>query len=416
MSIVQYINRSAPFSLPFTPGPDGRIPAEEVRFDEKRGWYDGHSYGSIDAYLAGASGTFSRGSDATYFDASGILRNAGPNVLRLDHDPVTGKELGARMEGAATNRITRNQSFEAPWAFNAPASRTGGIDDPAGGNNATRISGLGNMYAAGINWGVGASARVEPSIFVRRVTASGILLMTSRHGSGYGRFEIDLAALGPGWRHITRNTPGVTVVNEHITNPSGTWSPSFSNASGDTEIVVDVWCAQGDLGTFPASPIPTDASAVTRLADSLTFARAAPPEGTVVIEGRTPLGTGGNQVLWQWDDGTDANRYRLVRVNDGNLRAIMTVAGVDVVNLDLGPVANDADLKVVPSWRAGQFAASLNGAAAVVNTSYTGPLPVVSTVRCGSGATSGDKWYGTMARLGIFDRAYNPAELSEVWA
>ncbi|WP_156953456.1 hypothetical protein [Aquamicrobium defluvii] len=135
-----------------------------------------------------------------------------------------------------------------------------------------------------------------------------------------------------------------------------------------------------------------------------------------MIEGRTPLGTGGNQVLWQWDDGTDASRYRLVRVNDGNLRAIMTVAGVDVVNLDLGPVANDADLKVVPSWRAGQFAASLNGEAAVVDTAYTGPLPVVSTLRCGSGATSGDEWFGTFACLGVFDRSYSPAELPEVWA
>ncbi len=371
-------------------------------------------------------GTFLRGSDATYFDSAGILRTAGPNVLRLDHDPATGKALGARLEGVATNRITRNQSFVAPWAFNAPASRTGGIDDPAGGNNATRFSGLGNMYAAGINWGVGASARVEPSAFVRRVTASGILLMASRHGSGYGRFEIDLAALGPGWRRITRNTPGVTVVNEHITNPAGTWSPSFSNSSGDTEIVVDVWCAQGDLGTLPTSPIPTDASAVTRLPDSLSIDRAGTPEGTVVVEAVSPPGDSGvtgNDVngLFEWNDGSGSNRISVYRRASNRMYMELNVGSpVSVITAPMSPtpVGNATRFRAALSWKEGQLAASLNGEAAAVATGYAGPMPTTSKIYIGCRRANNPAyaWFGTIARLAIFDRAYTPSQLQEISA
>ncbi|EXL08729.1 phage head spike fiber domain-containing protein [Aquamicrobium defluvii] len=412
-------------------GPDDALPVDLADYALGKGWFNGRPYPNLFAYMDAAGGAFSRGSDATYFDASGILRTAGPNVLRLDHDPGAGKALGARLEGGRTNIALRSEDISSSaWQK---------ISGTAPTSYSFRESADTNRHICRQRLAV-PDGSFALAFDIRGVGRSNVNVTLETSGAYANRCEV-LINLTNG-SSTTSNFGtfgGVAVVPEMIdvglyrvviTGETGAkggdgaiWisiTPAQAdgaiNYPGEIEKGFDLWRVSLEVAPLASSYIPTGATSATRLADSLTFARAAPPEGTVVIEGRTPLGTGGNQVLWQWDDGTDANRYRLVRVNDGNLRAIMTVAGVDVVNLDLGPVANDADLKVVPSWRAGQFAASLNGAAAVVDTSYTGPLPVVSTVRCGSGATSGDEWYGTMARLGVFDKAYSPAQIKEMSA
>lgn len=373
-------------------------------------------YQGIQEHLPELNGTFSRGSDATYFDSAGILRTAGPNVLRLDHDPLTGKALGARLEGEKTNHLPLSNQFEA-WTLQsgAPVRDPAAAIGPDGTLSACRIElPVGAMFYRSVGPASvgGSGTALSPSVFIKKIN-NDRLRLDNPQGSG-GSWIVDLSLLDERWERIHAGHPAVTVASAWVAG-SANAGMRFNGVSGN-EAKFYAYLAQQETA-FVTSPIMTGAAATARLAESLTIARTAPQEGTVVIEGRTPGGVSPiSQCLWQWDDGTDANRYRLVRVNDGNLRAIMSVAGVDVVNLDLGSVANDADLKVVPSWRAGQFAASLNGAAAVVDTAYTGPLPVVSTVRCGSGATSGDEWFGTIARLGIFDRAYSPAELPEVWA
>lgn len=47
--------------------------------------------------------TFTRASEATYFDAKGMLQTAGSNVPRLDFDPATGACKGLLIEEARTN-------------------------------------------------------------------------------------------------------------------------------------------------------------------------------------------------------------------------------------------------------------------------------------------------------------------------
>ena len=51
--------------------------------------------------------TFTRGSPGTYFGSDGIMRTAGVNEPRFDHDPVTGQSLGLLIEENRVNQITR---------------------------------------------------------------------------------------------------------------------------------------------------------------------------------------------------------------------------------------------------------------------------------------------------------------------
>ena len=51
--------------------------------------------------------TFTRGGPGTYFGPDGLMRTAGVNEPRFDHDPITGQSLGLLIEESRTNQITR---------------------------------------------------------------------------------------------------------------------------------------------------------------------------------------------------------------------------------------------------------------------------------------------------------------------
>ncbi len=81
------------------------------------------------------------------------------------------------------------------------------------------------------------------------------------------------------------------------------------------------------------------------------------------------------------------------------------------VETSQGPiVADNTDFAAAVTFKKGQYALSLNGAPALVNTAYTGDLPVVNTYRIGS-SNVGEQWGGTVASLRLTPRATDPADL-----
>ena len=52
--------------------------------------------------------TFTRGSTGTYFGPDGLMRTAGVNEPRFDHDPITGQSLGLLVEEQRTNLLKNN--------------------------------------------------------------------------------------------------------------------------------------------------------------------------------------------------------------------------------------------------------------------------------------------------------------------
>jgi len=153
--------------------------------------------------------------------------------------------------------------------------------------------------------------------------------------------------------------------------------------SGDE---IDVQYVQCEAGAFMTSPIPTQGGAVTRAActesNATTLMNHSATAGTLYVEGRAALGKG-THVYAQMDDGTANERCRIVRDSSGDVRFIVTDGGVEQANLNLGAVADGAAFKVAASWKANDFAASLNGGAVVTDTG--GTLPTVTTLRFGNG-------------------------------
>jgi len=183
------------------------------------------------------------------------------------------------------------------------------------------------------------------------------------------------------------------------------------NYVGDGVSGIYVGDLQLEAGSFVTSYISSGAAAGVRNADNLSFARAGTPEGTVVIKGRTAPGVGTlSQCLWQWDAGAP-NRHFIIRRTSRVMSYIISVNSVSVVTLDMPAVPDGAEFKVAASWKAGQFAASLNGAAAVVNTTYSGELPAVTTMLIGRSHDFNQAWGGPIASLRSLPKAYDPSQL-----
>ena len=88
--------------------------------------------------------TFTRASTATYVGRDGLIKTAGEDEARFDHDPDTLESLGLLLEESRTNLITYSQDFtNIVWQSannRATCDNTTGIDDPSGGTTASRWS------------------------------------------------------------------------------------------------------------------------------------------------------------------------------------------------------------------------------------------------------------------------------------
>lgn len=416
-------------------GPDGALPVDQADYALGKGWFAGRPYPNLHAYMDAAGVAFSRGSVGTYFDSAGILRTAGPNVLRLDHDPLTGKALGARMEGARTNLYTYSNNFaHASWTKSNVIVAPSADADPSGGPGSTKsISTLGTTdtrqvvqtltFDLGATYTASVFAKAAEYDFVRLpypglsfgATTSVFDIVNGTVSFTRGSPNAQISKLQNGWSRASMSKTAISTASG-VSGAGSVLVGDNTSYSGDGVSGGLIFGMQLEAAPFMSSYIPTSGGAAQRLVDDLSIDRTAPQEGTVVIEGRTPRGVSPiSQCLWQWG-AIAANRHFIVRRTSRVMSYVLAISSVSVVTLDMAAVEDDADFRVAVSWRSGQISASLNGGSAVVSTAFSGEFPAASPILVGRSQDFDQAWFGTVARLGIFDRAYSPAELPEVWA
>jgi hypothetical protein len=84
--------------------------------------------------------TFTRASGGSYTGADGLIKYAGVNEPRFDHDPTTGESLGLLIEESRTNLVVRSNDFST-WIFEGSGLRTQNLVGPDGvSNSAWRIA------------------------------------------------------------------------------------------------------------------------------------------------------------------------------------------------------------------------------------------------------------------------------------
>jgi hypothetical protein len=259
--------------------------------------------------------TFTRASGGTYIGADGLIKYAGVNEARFDHDPVTGESLGLLIEESRSNLVLRSQEWAtSPWG--TISGVVGGFTvtnnvttSPDGTSNASQINST--SYTSGDSVYQDASATgtgtYTLSVFVKggtcnSITLAAFFITNSTQGfsfnfnpltgliTGTGGGSNHTVVLYPnGWYRIYFTVTGTNALNTTLR------FQVYTNATGITYL----WGAQLEQASFPTSYIPTIGSTRTRAADNASITGRnfrewyRQDEGTVFVnyKGKSQEGT-----------------------------------------------------------------------------------------------------------------------------
>jgi hypothetical protein len=378
----------------------------------------------------GPSITFTRASNATFFDANGTLQTASSDTPRFDHSG--GSSLGLLIEEARTNSIRNAQGGGATsstlptnWISYTDAgtiavvgtgteggmtyvdvkfSGTNGSGSPQGGfvsgDSTTQVVASSGQTWTG-SWHVklasGTTSGVE-SIAVRvqernsDESLNGHTQTTLTPTSSYQRIS------------ATRTLDGATtarVTNELLVG----W-----NGSATIDLTLRIAAPQLEQGAFATSYIPTTSVAVTRQADSAivnpisSFYNAS--EGTLFAE-FSRYSIAGSGSIFVADNETIGNRV-------GLFGTVAQVAISDVfTTIDALSVVAGTVYRGILGYKANDHAATLNGAAVDTNTAVS--VPTAAThLRLGAEAFAGGELSGHIRRIAYFPKRLSNALLQSL--
>jgi hypothetical protein len=282
--------------------------------------------------------TFTRGSTGTYFGPDGIMRTAGVNEPRFDHDPITGQSLGLLIEESRSNLLVNSDDFNS-WTKNNYNVSTNVITAPDGTLTADKIIPTNlNIYhdifktpsLSSNTYTLSIFAKAAEQSFIRlRIddgTLTRVAMFNLATGSVSSSVNVTSSTITPypnGWYRCS------ITVTTNIINVVFNSFPTSSTANyytGDGTSGIYVWGAQLEAGAFPTSYIPTTASTVTRSADNASMTGTNfsswynQSEGTVLssvnfIENLSSSNFASNNILYGINDNSTNNRITLFGLN-----------------------------------------------------------------------------------------------------
>ena len=228
--------------------------------------------------------TFTRSSTATYVGSDGLIKTAGVDTPRFDHDPVTRVCNGLLIEESRTNLVTNSangingtltnvtRTLESMMTPNGEPNCFLLKEDNSNGNH--RIDyisngGLGNIFSLFVK----PAGRFRFRWIVSGTSGSGAFFnlntgsisYSGNAGSGF------IQQYSGGWYRI-----GVSIVTAGdnrgdssyfgLLDDSGTESYTGNGVSG-----AYIWGSQCETGSFPTSYIPTTNATVTRSNDNASI-------------------------------------------------------------------------------------------------------------------------------------------------
>ena len=257
--------------------------------------------------------TFTRSSGGSYVGADGLIKLAGVNEARFDHNPVTGESLGLLIEEQRVNNYhTWNSTTDSSSSITPAYIDTQIVSSvltprglPATAYTATKtgntnqyhgLGGPATSFSISSNTSISASAYIKDFnntdyrllfvisaynvstnnnryILYRARPLTGewdggsadsrwtVTLNVKNVGNGWYRFEISgTNTYEAGWDKINFSFQLMNEKNQQF------YDPPTANTHG-----IYLSSPQYELGSFPTSYIPTSGSTVTRAADSASI-------------------------------------------------------------------------------------------------------------------------------------------------
>jgi len=344
--------------------------------------------------------TFTRASNATFFDANGTLQTAANDTPRFDHDPATGASRGLLIEEARTNSFERSAEFDnAYWSKNAATITANDAASPSGLSEADRLvettANSGHFVSRSVS--VTSGVTYTHSVFAKAGTQNWLLLTMGAGEFGTApRAWFDLStgvagstansptatsiqSVGNGWYRCSITKAATSTASAPLYISITTGDTIFAAYEGNTANNLLIWGAQLEAGAFATSYIPTTTAAATRSADSAVVTPISSfynqAEGTLFAE-CIDFGNNANTFMsiMEFNDSTFNNRI-LFGVREGAGRHarmdVVRSGGIDRscgYSGATGVIAENTVAKMSGGYAPANYAVSANGLAVVTMT------------------------------------------------
>lgn len=363
-----------------------------------------------------------------------VLLTAQANVARFQHNPTTGESEGFWVEEQRANLVTYSEQFDnAAWAKLLATIQSNVAIGPDGTQTADKL--IPDNASSGQVTGVEAmtaSTTFTFSVFAKKAelgfvflrvrgndnvdTGAYFNLNTGVVGTVESGVTAAIQSVGSGWYRcsITKSSgSGATAPRQRIipTNTDGNWD------TGNGYSGVYIWGAQLEAGAFPTSYIKTEASQVTRSADSASMTRTnfsswfSNAEGTLYAESSfAQVPSTLNPGLYAVTDGTANNAIQSFQSSGtSSIRSETIYSGTNQGAIVLqSSIAANTVYKTALAYKFNDIAGSGSGGAVVTDTSAN--IPAVSQINIAQ-SRGGDRLNGTIRKLAFYSRRLSNAEL-----
>lgn len=375
--------------------------------------------------------TFSRSTEATRYNASGLIELVPANTPRFDYDPLTKMARGLLVEETRTNLILRSEDFLNNWTNTGqflaitPASSNG----PRGANTMTKFArtdiavrytsqsfstpagsvATASIYAKAAETGGFLSIRIQAT-YPNRIDAW-FNLTTGECGFGLvGEMSggsVSAENIGGGvWRCIATATPSTTAANQIMFTPADAPGKQVDTLPAVmSDVYVDA--VQLETGAFATSYIPTTTSQVTRTTDTAKVNTLSPwynqNEGTLYVEGKSYAP---GSVLQEYVSLRGAENYHGVRLINETMGSKLLIRDEDGPDVSIIHAGRYLDTKRAAGIKPGDYAYA-SGGALLRNTTTEAVNP--TRLEIGRGPAAG--FCGHIRAIRYYPRRLTNAEL-----
>lgn len=356
--------------------------------------------------------------------SAGALTSFSTNTARITN-------LGLLVEGGRTNLEPDSEAISAApaWGSVGPTFSLNSLTTPAGdstGDKLIEVNGSSTHWIYSNINPITANTVYCHSAFMKSIEREQGFLSFVTGGAGSGiSLPVDMTLGAAGihklygtgsftqsyieefnnsfWRASISGKIDATSTDGYVViNPDdGTMVAMDGAYTGNGTSGIGVWGVQTELSSFPSSYIVTAGATAARGADAVTKSVSGAGPLTVVVTGHTAMGVdSADQVIFQWDDGSEDNRIRIFRDSSRVVRCIATVSTAAQCNLNLGMVGDDTDFSIAFAVATNDFSGILDYGTPVTDTSGTAPSGL-TTMRFGHD-TADDYMFGYIKTVEVF--------------
>jgi len=377
---------------------------------------------------------FTRASTATYVDSDGLIKTSKQGEARIDYtDSSDGVLL---LENSSTNLITYSEDF-TQWS-NTRSSDLSGFISPNGENNATKFisdtTASSSHIIKSTDFTISSGQKYTYSVFVKANQLNYVRLMFTdsavskylsvffnlTNGTVGTTFDGSTATLdfsnienfGNGWFRCSVSGDLDTTTTAHARIYLADNDNSFS-FNGDGTSGIYVWGAMLEQNSIASSYIPSNGSAVTRIAETCSNSGNSEvfndSEGVLFVNAAALANDGTNRFI-AISDGSNDDRVQIIYSStDDTINSSVLFGNTSQCSFSEGNITTTNFNKIALKYKADDFSFWINGMELDTDTSGSAPsgLNVFEFER----PTDVSQFYGKIKEVKIYNTALTDLEL-----